>query len=71
MKPQIKSPVVCPECGKQTVLGHPDLDRRLENNEEIEVMCFANERHKWKLSAEERTRIKTQRKEQLEVDREK
>lgn len=62
MPPQVQSGVVCPRCGEGVVLGHADLDRLLENDEAIEAVCIHCE-YKWKLDAQEKTRIRNQRKE--------
>ncbi len=71
--PQVQSHVPCPECAKrnhqdnptkpcQAHLSHADLDRLLENDEVIEAVCFCCE-YKWKLNAQEKARVRNQRKE--------
>jgi hypothetical protein len=62
MQSQIKSHIACANCGEPTHLGHVDLDRLLENDEDIEAVCFGCE-HKWKLNAPEKARVQNQRKE--------
>jgi DNA-directed RNA polymerase subunit M/transcription elongation factor TFIIS len=66
VQPQVKSPVACPKCGEANALSHTDLDRLLENNEEIEAVCFYCE-YKWKLDAQEKARLRNQRKELKKV----
>lgn len=66
MEPQVQSHTACPECDKPTHLGHTDLDRLLENDKDIEAVCFHCE-HKWKLDAQEKARLRNQRKELKKV----
>jgi hypothetical protein len=51
----------CPECENLvttvTVLGGAELDRALENNGVIEVVCFPRE-HKWKLNDQDKTNLR-------------
>jgi hypothetical protein len=59
---QIKAPVKCPKCGGAVVPCHTDLDERLEHDEAIPMVCFWCE-HKWEVDAQEKARVRNQRKE--------
>jgi hypothetical protein len=54
----------CPECGKRvtavTLLGGAALDRALENDGDVEVVCFLQE-HRWKLSDEDKAHLRSVR----------
>jgi uncharacterized Zn finger protein (UPF0148 family) len=60
--------VVCPKCGKKTMIAPMlrggDLGHALENDGEIEVVCFSCD-HRWKLNAEDRAEFRKRRKEEL------
>jgi DNA-directed RNA polymerase subunit M/transcription elongation factor TFIIS len=60
MESKMKTPVRCPRCGFENVPTHSELDRRLENDERIPMVCFQCE-YKWELSAEDKDRIRKQR----------
>ncbi len=52
---QTNTGVKCPKCGFGNVPCHSDLDRRLENDEAIPMVCFALRcEHKWELSAQDK-----------------
>jgi hypothetical protein len=65
MLPQIQSAISCPKCGTGVVLCHADLDQLLENDHGIEVVCLYE--HEWPLNAEDKTRLRNQRKEWKQV----
>jgi hypothetical protein len=52
----------CPECGKRvtvvTVLGGAALDRALENDEDVEAVCFLQE-HRWNLSEQDKAHLRS------------
>ena len=60
----------CPECrGRVTanpVLGDPDLDRVLENDGDVEVVCF-NHEHRWKLNKQDKVNLRKERQRQKKV----
>ena len=51
----------CPECGKrvtaETVLAGTKLDRALENDGDVEVVCFLRE-HRWKLNEQDKAHLR-------------
>lgn len=55
----------CPWCKDKvttiTVLRDVDLDRALENDEDVEVVCFPRD-HKRKLNEQEKANLRNQRK---------
>ena len=66
MNPQVLSEVKCPRCDDTAVLGHADLDILLENDSVFGVVCLHCE-HKWPLSDEEKSRLRSQRREWKQV----
>ena len=54
----------CPECGKRvtvvSVLGGTKLDRALESDGDVEVVCFLRE-HRCKLNDQDKTHLRNLR----------